>query len=497
MSSPETYTKYQTRIYDQCGICSNKNSVKNTYNTSSDMYVFNTPFFDVSGATKIDCTSPPNSGLTSGDTGVYIIGTETGITFTFTFTANTESFTDENQSKFRYDIHRYNGNIGSFNTTPIYSSDDIEWSSFSATSATTQTLKISDITLDGDYIIKGQYKNKYATEFGSALGIEYDTSLYNQSDEYGIYRADRDFYFVAMREADTPQPSLGTNLITAPDSFVVSSVSLVDGQTDIIVNATFNSYIVALNGLVLAETLDYIISGLTGNVVSTLIQLVSPAKTGDILTVTYINAGASNVIYGEVYDIINPIPSGPLNGQGSNDVYYNTTTNKYELYLTYDPISQNDILITLNGAVLANNIDYYQSTSNPKRIIFEGSILVGDIINAYYNTITNLVGQIVNPEPSFGWVITNAPINTDGTFTVEVSTTDTFTGVTTSGTVEYIAGETVYNLPLQLSGNYGDELYYRIKNEKRYYTLCDSIVNSIKYSEVIPIVLGINSTNNY
>jgi len=495
----ETYTKYQSRVYDQCGTCSSRNGVKNTYSTSSDMCVFNMPFFNVSGATKIDCTSPPNSGLTSGDTGVYIIDTQTGITFDIIFTANTESFTDCNKSKFRYSIYKFNKNIGGFNSTPIYTSDVIEWSTFSATSATTQTIPISDIGLDGDYIIKGNYTNNYPTEIGEILGLTYDTSLYNVGDSYGIYKADRDFYFVALREADTPIPSFGTNSITAPNNFIVTSIELLEGQTDVVIGDTFDSYIVALNGLVLAESLDYTITQLpvTGSVTSTLIQLVSSAKGGDLLTVTYINSGAANSISYQVYDITTPIISGVTNGEGSNDVYFNTTTNKYELFLDYDPISQSDILITLNGAVLANNIDYYQSISNPKRIILEGVILVGDILVAYYNTASNLTQPITNSQPSFGFVIENAPINTDGTFTVEVSTATTFNIISVSGSVEYVAGETTYSIPIQLVGNYGDELYYRIKNEKRYYTLCNSIVNSIKYSDIIPIIIGINSTNNY
>lgn len=497
--SSETYTKYQSRIYDQCGLCSSRNGVKNTYGTSSDMYVFNRPFFDVSGATKIDCTTPPNSGLTSGDTGVYIINSQTGITFDIIFTANTESFTDANDTKFRYSVYQFNKEIGGFNRTPTYTSDIIEWSTFSATSATTQTIPISDINLDGDYIIKANYTNNYPTEMGKLLDLTYDTSLYNVGDSYSIYKEDRDFYFVALKEAEVPTPSPGVNLVTPPNSFIVSSIELSEGQTNIVISDTFDSYIVTLNGLVLAETLDYDITNLpvTGSVTSTLIQLFSSAIDGDLLTVTYISSGAANSIADQIYDILTPIVSGATNGQGLNTVYFNTTTSKYELFLNYEPVSQNDILVTLNGAVLANNIDYYQSSSNPKRIILSGTIIVGDILVAYYNALTNLIGAITNPQPSFGWVIGDAPVNSDGTFTVEVSTATTFNTISVSGSVEYVTNETTYSLPLSLSGNYGDELYYRIKNEKRYYTLCNSIVKSIKYSETIPIKLGINSTNNY
>jgi hypothetical protein len=489
---------YQERIYGQCGLCPERNRTTPSVNMSSDIYVFNRPFYDLSGGTKIDCTLPPNSGLTSGDTGVYIISGQTGITVDFIFTANTQSFTDLNQSKFKYSIYKYNSNIGAFNKQPLYTSDIIEWSSFSATSATTQSIPVSGISLDGDYIIKGNFINDVSTEFGKLLNQSYNTELYITGDEYGIYQPDRDFYFVALKEAATPQVSQGVNVVSPPGAFMVSSFELQKGQTTILIQDTFQSYLVALNGIVLAENFDYTISVITGGTTPiTTLQLVSPAILDDMLTITYISSGANNGIINKVIDITSPIVSGVTNGQGSNSVYYNTTTNKYELYVDTTPISQNDILVTVNGAVLANNIDYYQSNSNPKRIIVIGSFIVGDIINIYYNGFTNLVGDIMSPTPSISWSINEVPINSDGIFVVEVSSASTFTTISTSGSVKYVAGETTYNLIVPISGNYGDEFYYRIKNEKQYNTLCNSVVKSIKYSEVIPIKIGISSTNNY
>jgi hypothetical protein len=195
--------------------------------------------------------------------------------------------------------------------------------------------------------------------------------------------------------------------------------------------------------------------------------------------------------------LTSPIVSGVTDGEGSNSVYYNRTTNRYEIYVDTKPVLDNNILVTVNGAVLASNIDYYQSKSNPKRIILTGTLFIADIINIYYNGFTNLVGDITTPTPSISWSIADAPINSDGIFVVEVSSATTFTTISTSGTVKYVAGQSTYNLIIPISGNYGDEYYYRIKNEKQYNTLCNSMVKSIKYSEVIPIKIGISSTNNY
>ena len=43
----------------------------------------------------------------------------------------------------------------------------------------------------------------------------------------------------------------------------------------------------------------------------------------------------------------------------------------------------------------------------------------------------------------------------------------------------------------------GDKFYYRVKNEKNYVTICGNIINSIAYSDVIPITIISNISNSY
>jgi hypothetical protein len=175
------------------------------------------------------------------------------------------------------------------------------------------------------------------------------------------------------------------------------------------------------------------------------------------------------------------------------NLYEKYAINNYKKY-----ISDNDYYLYYfhtKGLKDINDQLFYVSIS--KRIILNCSLYVGDIINIYYNGMTNLVGNITTPTPSISWSINQAPINSNGIFLVEVSSATTFTTLTFSGTVQYVAGQVSYNLIIPISGDYGDELYYRIKNEKQYKTLCNSVVKSIKYSEVIPIKIGISSLNNY
>jgi hypothetical protein len=111
--------------------------------------------------------------------------------------------------------------------------------------------------------------------------------------------------------------------------------------------------------------------------------------------------------------------------------------------------------------------------------------------------MTNLVGDMLTPTLPISWSINRPPIDSNGVFIVEVSDTPIFTSISTSGTVEYVTSQLTYNINMVVTGNYGDMLYYRVVNEKRYKTLCDSIIKSIKYSEIIPIKIGISSINNY
>jgi hypothetical protein len=436
------------------------------------------------------------SGISSGDTGVYVINTQTGLTFTFDFTANTESFTADTEAIFSYEIYKYNNDIGGFNTNPVISSHEIYRSGMSATSATTQVVTISSLNLDGDYLIKGYYLHNVCTEFANLLDKKYDTSIFKTGDEYGLYNENRDFYFVASTIAQTPILQQTATLATQLGAFIVVSFDLTVGQTEVTIPNTVGDPIVTLNGLTLALDEDYTISGVTGTT-NQFITLLSPAVLNDIMTIAYVTQQTDNTLRTETEDITTPIISGATDGQGDNKVYFNTTTGKYEFFLDVTPISGNDISVTLNGATLANNIDYYQSLSNLKRLIFEGDFAVGDIINVYYNVGTDTQGNITIPNPTVGWTIDIAPENNFGEFTVELASDELFTTIIDNPTVGYISGINGYSTQITLSGDVGTKLFYRVKNEKEYITLCNDGIKSIAYSEIVPITVGTNATNNY
>ncbi len=475
--------RYQERIYIQNQNSAVRNRNFNNFNMSSDMCIFNSPLFNVSGATKIDCT-----GTTTG--GTYIISATTQtIPLTFQFTANTQTFIDT-QATFRYQIYKYNNEQNIFSGIPVYKSEIMSYSAFSATNTTSQYIASSGLTLDGEYLIKGFYQFSACTNFLRALGKNVDTINYTYGNEYGIYNDDLDYYFIAIKQADTPIfIDNGTN--TPETNKLIQFTVLPDSNVqNIPVPSDSNgTFIMTLNGLVLANTLDYSVSG-------SVVTLNSPTAEEDIITFIYTSYGGPRLTSDNI-DVSTAIASGATNGQGSNLVYFNTTTNKYEVYTSVEPSLGNDILIMLNGVTLANNIDYYQSLSNTKRIILEGDLLVGDIITIIYFPANGTINGLNTNNPIVSWKINEAPEKNNGFFSLEVSTGNTFNDFYYTGYTSYDTTSINYSHGFIASGTVGTQLYYRVKNQKNYETLCGNYVTTTAYSDIIPIFIQSNSINSY
>jgi len=54
-----------------------------------------------------------------------------------------------------------------------------------------------------------------------------------------------------------------------------------------------------------------------------------------------------------------------------------------------------------------------------------------------------------------------------------------------------------YSTAITLVGGYGTNLYYRIKNEKKYTSFTNDVILVTEYSDIIPITVKTNATNNY
>ena len=486
--------RFQEKIYIQNnnGSLRNRNNVN--FNMSSDMCIFKTPLFNLSGASKIDCT-----GTTSGTS--YIISTATTIPVTFDFTANTSSFSATNAS-FKYEIYKYSQAATSFIYPAIYQSSVIQYSSFSGTNTIFQDIQVSGLSLDGEYIVKGFYEFGVCTNFLNRLGKVIDTRINITGSEYGIYDNNLDYYFAAINASDKPiflnntsnVPSKGTLIqqVLLPETIAkqtLDGVSLTQNNMFTIDANYSGNFIVTLNGLALANIEDYTFSG-------TLVTLNSDIEKDDIITVIYTTSGGVGLV-SDIISIDTEIPSGPINSEGANKFYLNTTTNKYEVYTTIEPNAGDTIIVMINGVSLAIGIDFYQSTSNTKRLILEGNLVIGDLVTLAYFPVTSVVNGIKVPNPMVNWQIKTVPVDTNGLFTLEMGTDVNLNNITYTATTPYQINKIAYNAFLTVTGTSGTQLYYRVKNEKNYTTICGDIISSIAYSDVIPITITTNAINTY
>lgn len=473
--------RYQELIYIQNAHSGARNRDLLNVNMSSDICIFNAPQFTISGASKIDC-----SGVTGTS---YVISTATTIPLTFNFTANTDTFT-ANTATFKYEIYKYNKNNLAFLLPPVYKSDNLSYPSFSATNTTLQNIPVSALTLDGEYLIKGYYDFPSCTTFLNKLGKTIDTSINKIGQQYNLYNKDLDFYFIAMKVADKPVIINNSDNTLTPGQLTQQVIIPQSGQTEFVIGAPyFNDFIVTLNGLTLAPNLDYTF---TGNVIT----LSGETYEDDIVTVIYTNSVVGKFSH-DIINVTTTIASGSTNNQGSNNPYFNTTTGKYEIYTTVTPLNPNTIIVMINGVTLANNVDYYQSTTNPKRIILNGDVMIGDIITIVYFPFMSVVNDLITNNPTVSWEINTPPQTTAGTFSLQVSTGTSFNTFYSTGNTQYIVGTTLYSDSFIASGDVGTKLYYRVKNTKNYETICGDIITSIEYSDTIPITIATNSINSY
>jgi len=475
--------RHQQNIYNQNG-----NHVRNrdllNVNLSSDVCIFYAPTFDVTGTTKI------MSGTTSATTGVYLVDSDSGdLTLGFSFTGNVSSFNTE--VDFKYEIYKYHHTNLVFEQPAIYKSEDISFSAFSATSAITITIPLNTLRIDGDYLIKGYYTHEVCTDILGRLGLRNDTSLFKNGSQYGLYNSSSDYYFVVCEKAKKPQFAHSSVASTRPlGSLVAFSILPISGETVFPITTNVEGdLLIYLNGLMLAENLDYTYS-------NDIVTLSAATISGDVLTYVSVANSESNGVVVDNLLIRTPLVSGATDGEGNNLYYYNTTQNKYEIYTILTPISGNNIIVTLNGITLAPNIDYYQSITNPNRVILEGDLLNDDVINIIYNAYPNYVGEIYTNNPRIYWTI-DAPELNNGEFTVEVATNDSFVSIVATATTEYVANEVSYSSEVVLTGAVGTNLVYRVINEKNYVTVNGDVITTTAYSEVVPITIMSNAINSY
>lgn len=482
--------RFTNKIYDKVNKFS-RNSVKNVVNTSSDICMFENIPYTMSGASKIDC----NGIISVNDQNVFNTG---DIELEFQFSPSNNYHFIVNQGEFKFEIFSFNYSLNVFNRQPIYVSDNIDWSTLHPTKKYNTSIKLSELNGYGDFLIKGYYIFDNCTKHAKLINLKV-TNKSTIGAEFGIYNNNRDYHFTAFNEAETPIISGGENDETIFGTLSTMSKLLKGGETELKIPEHNGDIIIGLNGSILAKGLDYEINdlGLNGGL---MLKLYGETYKEDVLTFIYTNSNSSHInnLQKKDLEISSPIISGATDMEGDNLVYFNTTTNKYEIFINELGDGSDDYVITLNGMALAKNIDYYKSISNPKRIILEGVIIPNDIITVWYNSKNQSQGDVFGDSITISWDINNKLMsNENGVFTIELSYNKDFTTIDSTTSVSANKFDTNYFSKVDLIGSLGDTIYYRVKYDKIFTNLCGKDIITTKYSDVVEINIQSNLINSY
>ena len=396
------------------------------------------------------------------------------------------------------EIYRYDQNSSQF-TKDILTSIEIEYENLTGNSANTISIASADIG-EGEFLIKSYWNYDVNTLFAKQQKVRKNSlDTYKRGELYGLYTPETDWYFISLYEAS--KPNLINNVTEEVDfgtnNLIVSTLFTESGKTEYLVTNLTNP-IVSYNGSVLANNIEYtaITSGTTQS-----INLGFSPLDNQILTFAYIsNSSSSDSILPDLYTIDKVISSGSTGTELSTDrVFYNTTENKYEFYLISTPLS--DVVLSVNGSVLSNNVEYFLSTTNNRRIILEDALQVGDIIEAFYIPKASVNGGINTNSPAISWFIETPPSSSVyGKFTIEFadSTDKDFNTILYSFEVDYVTDQRSYSKTVVLTNaKAGDKFVYRVKNEKFYNPIMGETIYSVSYSDINEIEILVNSGGAY
>jgi hypothetical protein len=406
-----------------------------------------------------------------------------------------------NPQKLSYygEIYKYNQSDKEFSKSALQTFN-LPYETLSGDNVNTLSILSSNIG-QGEFLIKSYWGYDVNTLISKQQNLTKNSiNTYKRGELYGIYVPETDWYFINIIEAGQPQFNNSTApLISGINELTVNTQFTKSGKTDYYVQSLSDA-IVAYNGSVLAKNIEYsaVTSGFSGSP-TPFIRLLFTPLDNQILTYGYVTDGSSNDLLADLYTISNVITSGGTGTQSDTDrVFYNSSENKYEFYLISVPAG--NIILSVNGSVLTNNIEYFTSFSDPRRIILDITLSSGDILEAFYTPTAGISGGVSTNKPIISWAIPNAPTDISGKFTIEVAAEDDtdFNSILYSEEVDYVLGQKAYSKIITLTNaKAGDNFIYRVKYEIFYIPIVGETIYSVNYSNIVYINILTNSGETY
>ena len=385
-----------------------RSGLSNIFNISNMVNVcneeFKQPLYYMDGTVKLTTgyTTTACSGVTtattysiSGCSAVYNLSETDDFDITFNITGNTE-YTGYTGS---FCYHTFDLDLLDKQLDYVTKNDSVltECFTFSAITGNTivDTINKGDLPVkDAQYFLK-DYSVFYTKECRTNLRINsFDLSTYQKNNLF-----EEGWYFVTVTNPDKPllfSSGLG-NLVN--DSILrTDNIEILNGQTTVFQVGGIplnNKMIVAVNGVQLTEGLDWISLPENVGLIEIISGTLNPQR--DILTVTYLDLQRDTEDIFNLNEDFVELDAFMVTGI-TTDVTYtaatrpsvnlNTVKSRQEVLTTKPMVTDSFIIFVVNGVRLTENVDYFRSSSDNRRLIMDPSstINVGDAISIFYLT---------------------------------------------------------------------------------------------------------------
>ena len=494
--------------------------------------IFLSPEYYVTNVVKlVSGYTTTMTGCTTGSTnldGIYNLSYTGDINVNFIITGNTgftlyngsfciKTFTKEN---FRPLIS--NGILSDKNQ---FLSDCFPFSSITSTTLTKTYAEGILPKTWGEYLIRPYYlfESKECNpgiNFNSWVSTPQNNSFNNVTD----------FYFMTVVNPPTPvlNPPEGTNnvgnfnLIT--DKLYVDGYSSPRGSQSI--NGELNYFLLTtipsngqimliLNGIQLTQDYDFRLVD-QGYGVPPVVEILNgnTVKTTDWLLATYIASipqQASTSVFGSYFIdsiLVSNFTNTSTNSYripGDNSLNYNPVTLNYEFFTTLPIDPTYALVVTVNGLKLAEEFQYFKSTSFDGKIIFNKSVNfnIGDVISVLAvsksNTFngTNNYGSLKTNQFKVQWTVPTTFTNNSVTSRFIIQAYNNDTNILTNQVfVDYVDGQSSYETTLtNLSININ--FRFKVTLESTYTGYLNNKVVTCSYAEGYFDTTGAYINNTY
>ena len=487
-------------------------------NTNFCFETFKGPTYFLSGATKpLTGTTAPCSGTPTNCYAVYNLSEVDNINLTFNFTGSTDytgytgNFCYKIFDRNYFDLETQNI-TKLLKTNSLIPDENVAYQECFNFSAITSSTISSDISIgelpkaNTDYMLRSYY------EFTGKDCLNKKINTWESSIQYQSFDFNQDWYFITVTNPDKPQINpLQQKIIDSveikqetPPAFLFQDAYQLN---NIPLNFKVNLYI---NGILLTDGVDYLVDTSQFPKTNPIIKLISgTVSERDIINIIYLIGPQSSLTVegnakNDLFEIESFLVTGfteSITASTTNIVNQNPTKGTQEVFLKYEFDPESNIVASINGTALIEDVEYYKSSTTPNKLIMNPhftTIKKNDILSFWYFKIRldedNNLGTLDKNSIPLQWQVNPLSGNrnyTSGFFTLEVTeTSDTdWVSLFLSKKIDYNFNEIVYTY---------DVTDLEVNKDYKFRVIYNKIYKNILKEEIITSseVVGYFNTKN-